>query len=131
MSQRYFCEILCKEHEESPEHEKKLMGTGPYLFVAYEPPVISKYKRNPEYHRQPYPYFDEVEFLGTSDPEKKIADFSSKQVHMTYWFAPESRDRIKKQRRTPRCGTTPPPAPARCTCAPTRRRSTTSACARP
>ena len=98
MTHRYTGEIWAKEWEESPEHEKKLMGTGPFLFVAYEPPVISKYKRNPEYHRQPYPYFDEIDFLGTSDPEKKIADFSSKQVHMTYWFPPEERDRVKKAR---------------------------------
>jgi ABC-type transport system substrate-binding protein len=98
MAQRYFCEILCKEHEESPEHEKKLLGTGPYTFVSYEPPLSTKYKRNPEYHRQPFPYFDEIERLGTSDEEKKIADFTSKQTHVTYWFAPESRERIKKQR---------------------------------
>ena len=98
MTQRYFCEILCKEHEESAEHEKKLLGTGPYTFVSYEPPLSTKYKRNPEYHRQPFPYFDEIERLGTSDEEKKIADFTSKQTHVTYWFAPESRDRIKKQR---------------------------------
>jgi peptide/nickel transport system substrate-binding protein len=98
MTHRYTGEIWAKEWEESPEHEKKLMGTGPYLFVSYEPPVISKYKRNPEYHRQPYPYFEEIDFLGTSDPEKKIADFTSKQVHMTYWFPPEERDRVKKAR---------------------------------
>jgi ABC-type transport system substrate-binding protein len=90
--------ILNKEHQESPDAEKKLVGTGPFLFVEYQPPTLTRYKRNPEYHRQPYPYFDEVERLGTSDPEKKIADFSSKQVHMTYWFPPEERDRVKKAR---------------------------------
>jgi len=90
--------ILNKEHQESPEAERKFVGTGPFLFVEYQPPTLTRYKRNPEYHRQPYPYFDEVERLGTSDPEKKIADFSSKQVHMTYWFPPEERDRVKKAR---------------------------------
>ena len=121
--------ILAKEHEESPEHEKKLLGTGPYTFVSYEPPLSTKYKRNPEYHRQPYPYFDEVERLGTSDDEKKIADFTSKQVHVTYWFAPE-RDRVKKARPDARSVSTRAPAPTPSTSAPTRRRSTTSACAR-
>jgi ABC-type transport system substrate-binding protein len=98
MSLRYYNGILCKEHEESAEHDKKLLGSGPFLFVSYEPPLSTKYKRNPEYHRQPYPYFDEIERLGTSDEEKKIADFSSSQTHVTYWFAPESRDRVKKAR---------------------------------
>ena len=98
MTQRYFCEILCKEHEESAEHEKKLLGSGPYTFVSYEPPLSTKYKRNPEYHRQPFPYFDEIERFGTSDEEKKIADFTSKQTHVTYWFAPESRERVRKAR---------------------------------
>ena len=98
MSQRYYCEVLCREHEESAEHERKLLGSGPYTFVSYEPPLSTKYKRNPEYHRQPFPYFDEIERLGTSDEEKKIADFSSRQTHVTYWFAPESRDRVRKAR---------------------------------
>lgn len=98
MAQRYTGEIWAKEHEESPEHEKKLMGSGPFLFVDYEPPLVSRYKRNPEYHRQPYPYFDEIEFLGTSDPEKKVADFTGRKVHMTYWFPPEERERLKKVR---------------------------------
>jgi len=98
MVARYSGTILAKEHEDSPEHERRLMGTGPFLFVEYNPPAGSRYKRNPEYHRQPYPYFDEVEFLGTSDPEKKIVDFSSRQTHMTYWFPPEAGERVKKAR---------------------------------
>jgi peptide/nickel transport system substrate-binding protein len=98
MAQRYASEVLAKEHQESPDAEKKLMGSGAFLFVEYNPPVMTRYKRNPEYHRQPYPYFEEIDFLGTSDPEKKIADFSARQVHMTYWFPPEERDRVKKAR---------------------------------
>jgi ABC-type transport system substrate-binding protein len=98
MVARYSATILAKEHEESPEHERRLMGTGPWLFVEYTPPSGSKYKRNPEYHRQPYPYFDEVVFLGTSDPEKKIADFSSRQTHITYYFTAEAGERVRKAR---------------------------------
>lgn len=98
LAQRSTYVILCKEHEESADHEKKLLGSGPYTFVSYDPPVSSAYKRNPDYHRQPFPFFDEIQRLGTSDEEKKIADFTSKQTHVTYWFAPESRDRVKKAR---------------------------------
>jgi ABC-type transport system substrate-binding protein len=90
MAQRYYCDILCKEWQESPDSQKKLLGSGPFLFEDYQPPVVSHFKRNPDYHQQPYPYFDEIEFLENSDVEKKIADFSAKQVHMT--------DRVKKAR---------------------------------
>jgi ABC-type transport system substrate-binding protein len=92
------CEILAKEHQEGPDAEKKFVGTGPYTFVEYNPPNLTRYKRNPEYHRAPYPYFDEIDRLGTSDPAKKVADFASRQVHMTYWFPPEERDQVKKAR---------------------------------
>ncbi|MGH2602055.1 MAG: ABC transporter substrate-binding protein, partial [Dehalococcoidia bacterium] len=98
MSARDKLEILAREHQESPEAENKLMGSGPFLFVDYQPPVMSRYRRNPEYHRQPYPYFEEIDFLGTSDTEKKIADFAARQVHMTYYFPPEGRDRVKQVR---------------------------------
>jgi glutathione transport system substrate-binding protein len=98
MAARDHLEILAKEHQESPEAEKKLMGSGAFLFVDYQPPVMSRYKRNPEYHRQPYPYFEEIDFLGTSDTEKKIADFAARQVQMTYYFPPEGRDRVKQVR---------------------------------
>jgi peptide/nickel transport system substrate-binding protein len=98
MTARYTAEVLAKEHQESPEAEKKLLGTGPFLFVEYNPPVMTRYKRNPEYHRQPYPYFEEIDFLGTSDLEKKVADFSTHQVHMTYWFSAEERERVRAAR---------------------------------
>ena len=98
MAAKYSGMILCKEHQESPEAEKKLLGSGPFLFVDYQPPVVSHYKRNPDYHRQPFPYFDEIEFLENSDSEKKVADFIAHHTHMTYYFPPEQRDRIKKAR---------------------------------
>ncbi|HTE85147.1 MAG TPA: ABC transporter substrate-binding protein [Dehalococcoidia bacterium] len=98
MAQRYYADILCREWQESPESQKKLLGSGAFLFVDYQPPVAAHYKRNPDYQRQPYPYFDEIEFLENSDLEKKIADFSTRQVHMTYWFDEEATDRVKKAR---------------------------------
>jgi len=90
--------ILAKEHEESAEHEKKLMGSGPFTFVDYSAPNSASYKRNPEYHRQPFPYFDEVLRIGARDDEKMIADFSAKNTHVTYWLDPEATTRLKKAR---------------------------------
>jgi ABC-type transport system substrate-binding protein len=91
-------EILAREHHEGPNADKQLMGTGPFLFVAYEAPVVTRYKRNPNYHRAPYPYFEELDRTGNADQEKKIADFIAGNVHMSYWFPEEDRDRVKAQR---------------------------------
>jgi ABC-type transport system substrate-binding protein len=92
--------ILAREHHESGAAEKSLMGSGPYTFVEYNPPLIMRYKRNPNYATDPgKPYFEEIDRLGTSDSEKKVADIISKQVHVTYWFPAEERERIKSQRK--------------------------------
>ncbi|HLF71111.1 MAG TPA: ABC transporter substrate-binding protein [Dehalococcoidia bacterium] len=90
--------ILSQRHQESADAEKKLVGTGPYTFVEYTPPTITRYKKNPDYWGKPLGFFDEVERLGTADKEKMLADFVAKQVHVTYWFTPQERDRIKQSR---------------------------------
>jgi ABC-type transport system substrate-binding protein len=92
--------ILAREHHESGASEKSLMGSGPYTFVEYSPPLIMRYKRNPNYLTEPgKPYFEEIDRLGTSDSEKKVADIIAKQVHVTYWYPAEERERIKAQRK--------------------------------
>ena len=90
--------VMSRRHQESADAEKKLVGSGPYTFVEYTPPTVTRYKRNPEYWGKPLGYFDEVERLGTVDKEKMISDFISKQVHLTYWFSPKERDRIVQAR---------------------------------
>jgi ABC-type transport system substrate-binding protein len=90
--------ILSRRHQESADAEKKFVGTGPYTFVEYTPPTVTRYRRNPEYWGKPLGFFDEVERLGTADKEKMISDFISKQVHLTYWFSPKEKDRIKQAR---------------------------------
>lgn len=90
--------ILNRQHQESGAAKTSMMGSGPFLFVSYEPPNITRYKRNPNYHMKPFPYFEEIERLGTTDPEKQVADFISKAVHITYWKPPEERNRIKQAR---------------------------------
>ena len=93
-----FGDILSQAFQEGPDANKKLMGSGPYLFDSYSPPTIAKFKRNPDYHLKPYPYFDSIDRTGDADNEKKIADLIGKNVHFTYWFGESDRDRIKKAR---------------------------------
>jgi peptide/nickel transport system substrate-binding protein len=91
--------ILAKEHEEGPDALNKPMGSGPYIFIDKAAPVVNgRYKRNPDYFAQPWPYFDEVEIIARSDLAKSVANFTSKQVHVTYWFDEERRDELKKNR---------------------------------
>jgi ABC-type transport system substrate-binding protein len=90
--------ILAKEFEESTESASKVMGSGPYLFDVDTPPISTKMRRNPDYFQQPYPFFDTITVLGDTDPAKRVADFSAKNVHMTYWFTEEPRDEIVRNR---------------------------------
>jgi peptide/nickel transport system substrate-binding protein len=87
-------DIMSKAFQESPAANEKLMGSGPYLFDTYSPPTQATFKRNPDYHLTPYPYFDEITRTGDADPEKKIADVIGKNVHFSYWVDEASRDRI-------------------------------------
>jgi peptide/nickel transport system substrate-binding protein len=45
----------------------KPVGTGPFMFVSYEPRSAIKFERNPNYFQQGKPYFDAMEFRIISD----------------------------------------------------------------
>jgi peptide/nickel transport system substrate-binding protein len=92
--------VLSQKFQESAEAENSFMGSGPWQFVEYSPPTVFKVKRFENYwNKANAGWFDSIDRLGTSDPEKKVADIVSKQVHVTYWFPAEERDRIKDQRK--------------------------------
>jgi ABC-type transport system substrate-binding protein len=91
--------VLHREHHESGAAENSFLGSGPYEFVEYAPPTLMKYKRYESYwNKDKAGWFESIDRLGTSDSEKKVADIISKQVHVTYWFPAEERDRITAQR---------------------------------
>ena len=98
MAMRFESFIMSKEHEEGPQAGTKLVGSGPFLFEEDTPPVITRFKRNPDYFMQPYPYFDQVDLVGNTDAAKKIADFIARQILMSYWHSEEERDQIKRGR---------------------------------
>jgi ABC-type transport system substrate-binding protein len=74
------------------------MGSGPFLFVNTESPVITRFKKNPDYFMKPYPYLDEVHMLGNADFAKRYADFAAKNNHITYWHAADERDQLLQAR---------------------------------
>jgi ABC-type transport system substrate-binding protein len=93
-----YLRVLSREHEEGPDGAKSLMGSGPFIFVETQPPALMKFRRNPDYHRKPYPYFNEMTLLGPTDDAKQLADFAARQTHLTYWRNEIERDRIKAAR---------------------------------
>jgi peptide/nickel transport system substrate-binding protein len=57
------------------------VGTGPFILEKFEPGVNAKLKRNPNYHKDGKPYFDEVEFLALRDVSARMNALISGEVH--------------------------------------------------
>jgi len=93
-----FGDILKQSFQESPEANRRLMGSGPFILESHESEITSKLKRNPNYHLKPFPFFDTMERTGYADPEKKLADFIAKKVHFNYQVGEEAAERIKAAR---------------------------------
>jgi peptide/nickel transport system substrate-binding protein len=55
--------------------------TGPFVFESWEPGVRAKLKRNPNYHKEGKPYFDEVEFLTIADVTARTNALTTGEVH--------------------------------------------------
>jgi peptide/nickel transport system substrate-binding protein len=55
--------------------------TGPFTFVSWEPGVRAKLKRNPNYHEEGKPYFDDVEFLTIADVSARTNALTTGEVH--------------------------------------------------
>jgi peptide/nickel transport system substrate-binding protein len=90
--------ISPKEMAESPDAATKMVGSGPFILEEFKSGVSLAYKKNPDYYDKPYPYFDNVTAFIVTDQAKRVADFSSKQVDLTWLFLPTERDQLKKER---------------------------------
>ena len=90
--------IVAKEFNETPETATKMMGTGPFAHTEFKTGVSLSFKKNADYYDKPYPYFDDLTVQITTDQAKRVADFSSKSVDLTWLFLPDERDQLKKNR---------------------------------
>src|SRR5690606_13656094 len=90
--------ISPKEHAESDKAPIEMLGTGPFIHTGTETGVSMAFKKNPDYFDKPYPYFDELKVFGVADTAKRVADFSSKQVDLSWLFLPDPRDQVKANR---------------------------------
>lgn len=59
----------------------KGIGTGAFSLENFNPGVSAKLKRNPNYHKNNLPYFDEVEFLSVTDVSARTNALTTGEVH--------------------------------------------------
>lgn len=59
----------------------KPVGTGPFVLEHWVPGSPAKFKRNPNYHKNNKPYFDEVEFVPIPDVVARTNALLTGEVH--------------------------------------------------
>lgn len=59
---------------------EQMIGTGAFILENFEPGVSAKMTRNPNYHKNNKPYFDEVEFIGINDWTARLNALTTGEV---------------------------------------------------
>jgi peptide/nickel transport system substrate-binding protein len=59
----------------------KGVGSGAFSLENFNPGVSAKFKRNPNYHKNNLPYFDEVEFLSVPDVSARTNALTTGEVN--------------------------------------------------
>jgi peptide/nickel transport system substrate-binding protein len=90
--------IVAREVQETPQNATTLMGAGPYIFEQYVAGVGTTLRKNPNFYLKPYPYIEKITVLGATDSAKQVADFSARNVGLTFWHSEELADEIKRNR---------------------------------
>jgi len=66
---------------------KTPIGSGPWIFDSWEPNVVIRWKKNPDYYDAPLPYMDGFEGLLTADPEQILANLKNETFDGSLWSA--------------------------------------------
>jgi len=69
--------IMAKELAETPDVNRKAIGTGPFIFREWQRGVLLRYDRNPDYWRKGQPFFDRVIMRVVPDRAARAANFRS------------------------------------------------------
>jgi len=72
--------------------------TGPFVYGTYDPGVRATLKRNPNYHKEGKPYFDEVEFVTIADVTARTNALTTGEVH---WIGRPDLKTLNLLQRTP------------------------------
>ena len=82
---------------------KSGVRTGPFVFKSWEPGVRAKLTRNPHYHKEGRPYFDDVEFITIADVTARTNALTTGEVH---WIARADLKTLNLLQRNPNIATT-------------------------
>jgi peptide/nickel transport system substrate-binding protein len=66
----------------SDELMKTMIGTGPWTFESYEPSVVIKFKKNPDYWDAGKPYVNDIDLRIIKDEGAALAQFQSGRVDL-------------------------------------------------
>jgi ABC-type transport system substrate-binding protein len=66
----------------------KPIGCGPWIFDSWEPNVVIRWKKNPDYYDAPKPYIENVEAALVGDPEVILQNLIAGNFDGSLWTAP-------------------------------------------
>ena len=72
-----------------------IMGTGPFVFDAYESGVALRYKKNADYFLDGQPYFDQVTINIIKDTEAQLAQIRTGSISAYLGLTPRQFDSVK------------------------------------
>ncbi|MCH8345311.1 MAG: ABC transporter substrate-binding protein [Chloroflexi bacterium] len=65
----------------------KPIGSGPWIFDSWEPDVVMRWRKNPDYYDAPKPYIDVIENSLIGDPETILQNLSAGNLDASLWSA--------------------------------------------
>ena len=71
------------------------VGTGPFILEGWEQGTRIRFLRNPDYHRDGFPYADSIEWRFITDASTNLANFLAGELHYYSTDAREAADQIK------------------------------------
>ncbi len=71
------------------------VGTGPFILEGWEQGTRIRFLRNPDYHRDGFPYADSVEWRFIADASTNLANFLAGQLHYYSTDGREAADQIE------------------------------------
>lgn len=77
--------IIPKEVVDQELLETQPIGSGPFIFERWDPGVVIKWRKNPDWYGAPKPYIDEVEASLVNDPEVIIQNMAAGNLEATGW----------------------------------------------
>jgi len=69
--------IMPKESDGGFNPAQQAIGSGPWIFESYQPSVMIKHKRNPEWHVKGFPLMDAVESAIIPEYANRLAQFQA------------------------------------------------------